>query len=264
MIIYLYVKQHSITGLKYFGRTISSDPFRYMGSGIYWNNHLNKHGKEHVRTICIWFFTDQEKCTKFALKFSKDNDIVKSKNWANLIDEDGLSGGWVKTINIGRVWSEERRNNHSIAMKNRNWKPTEEHKKRISEKNIGKEKSIETIELTREKNIGRKRTPEQCAKIAIAQINSPNHSTRGKKRPEHASKMSKIMKGKKLSKHSQEANKAKSLRMKGVKKPLDFGQKISEAKKGKKPKQATCPHCCLSGSITCMKRWHFDNCKKII
>lgn len=48
--VYLYVKQHSITGLKYFGKTVR-DPNTYFGSGTYWNRHIDKHGREHVETF---------------------------------------------------------------------------------------------------------------------------------------------------------------------------------------------------------------------
>lgn len=92
MIIYLYVKQHSITGLKYFGRTISKDPFKYKGSGDYWKLHIKKHGINHIKTIEIWGFDDQKLCSEFALKFSIENDIINSNEWANLILEDGTTG----------------------------------------------------------------------------------------------------------------------------------------------------------------------------
>ena len=87
--IYLYVKQHSITGLKYFGRTESKNPFQYNGSGIYWRRHYNKHGKQYIKTLEIYGFDNQDLCTEFALKFSLENNIVKSSDWANLIIEDG-------------------------------------------------------------------------------------------------------------------------------------------------------------------------------
>ena len=89
MIIYLYVKQHIITGLKYFGKTLNN-PFKYPGSGTYWKNHCKKHGKKYIKTIEIWGFDDQKLCTQFALKFSKQNNIVESEEWANLIPEDGI------------------------------------------------------------------------------------------------------------------------------------------------------------------------------
>lgn len=93
MIIYLYIKQHSITGLKYFGRTEKKNPFKYLGSGSYWTNHIKKYGKEYTKTLEIWGFDDQDLCTEFALKFSFDNNIVESKEWANLKYEDGTHYG---------------------------------------------------------------------------------------------------------------------------------------------------------------------------
>ena len=112
MIIYLYVKQHSITKLKYFGMT-RSNPFKYFGSGYYWKSHIKKYGKPHIKTLEVWGFDDQELCTEFALKFSKDNNIVESKEWANLVEENALSG-----TPCGRFVSEETREKHRIAAKN--------------------------------------------------------------------------------------------------------------------------------------------------
>lgn len=92
-IIYLYVKQHSVTGLKYFGQTKSRDPFKYKGSGSYWTRHIKKHGTNHIKTLEVWGFDDREMCQNFAAKFSKEHNIVESKDWANLIPETGLADG---------------------------------------------------------------------------------------------------------------------------------------------------------------------------
>ncbi len=46
MTIYLYVKTHNVTGLKYLGKTSRTNPHEYQGSGIYWRSHLKKHGKD--------------------------------------------------------------------------------------------------------------------------------------------------------------------------------------------------------------------------
>lgn len=91
MIVYLYVKEHQITGLKYFGRTTCNDPLKYTGSGKYWKNHLNKHGYD-VITTNLWKFNNLEECSTFAIQFSLDNNIVTSNEWANLIPENGLQG----------------------------------------------------------------------------------------------------------------------------------------------------------------------------
>jgi len=92
MIIYLYIKQHSITGLKYFGKT-TKNPFLYNGSGKYWSRHIKKYGPLFIQTIEVWGFDNQTSCTEFALKFSKDNNIVESNEWANLCLENGTDGG---------------------------------------------------------------------------------------------------------------------------------------------------------------------------
>jgi hypothetical protein len=91
MKIYLYVKQHCTTGMKYFGVTSKKDPYIYIGSGTYWRRHLKVHGK-NINTINVWEFTDPVECEKFALDFSEKNNIVESKDWANLRPENGRDG----------------------------------------------------------------------------------------------------------------------------------------------------------------------------
>ena len=134
MTIYLYEKQHEITGLKYFGKTIRN-PYQYIGSGSYWMSHINKHGKEHIITLSVWSFEDQEECTAFALKFSRDNDIIKSKEWANLTEENGVGGG-------GGIPSLETRHKLSEARKGKTH--SEEIRLKISEANKGNTHSEET------------------------------------------------------------------------------------------------------------------------
>lgn len=104
-IIYLYIKQHSITGLKYFGKTTKANPYSYKGSGKHWLRHLKKHGRKHVETIQVWQFTSIEEASAFALKFSKDNDIINSASWANIIEENGQDGrpvGCSTSVETGR------------------------------------------------------------------------------------------------------------------------------------------------------------------
>ena len=103
---FLYIKQHSITCLLYFGKT-TQDPEKYFGSGTRWLNHVNKHGKEHVINLWYCLFLDEESITKFAKLFSEQNQIVESKSWANLMPENGLTGGPIPKsdetkIKIGR------------------------------------------------------------------------------------------------------------------------------------------------------------------
>ena len=92
MTIYLYIKRHAVTGLKYFGKT-KNDPYEYDGSGLYWVKHIQKYGREHIITDQVWEFNNQDECMKFALHFSKNNNIVESKEWANMRLENGKDGG---------------------------------------------------------------------------------------------------------------------------------------------------------------------------
>lgn len=120
--IYLYIKTHNQTGLKYFGKTIRKDPFKYKGSGVRWNRHLEKHGND-VNTVIIAEFDDPELAKEFAIKFSKDNHIVESDDWANLKIEE-LQGGWSHITNAMR---------RAFGKRQKGIPKTEEHKKHISE-----------------------------------------------------------------------------------------------------------------------------------
>jgi hypothetical protein len=90
---YLYIKQHSVTKKKYYGKTTNLDPYTYNGSGKHWARHIKKHGKEHIVTLWVSDLYYDTSIVDVALQFSADNDIVKSKEWANLIPENGLDGG---------------------------------------------------------------------------------------------------------------------------------------------------------------------------
>jgi hypothetical protein len=96
---FLYIKQHSVTGLMYFGKTIKN-PETYLGSGKRWLNHIKKHGTEHVVNLWYCLFLDDETLSEFANQFSASNNITESVLWANLMPENGHSGGPVKNNNF--------------------------------------------------------------------------------------------------------------------------------------------------------------------
>ena len=89
---YLYIKQHSITGLKYLGYTSSKDPYKYKGSGKYWLRHLSKHGK-YITTTILLATKDLADIKDTGIYFSKLFNVAKSLEWANLKEESG-DGGW--------------------------------------------------------------------------------------------------------------------------------------------------------------------------
>lgn len=92
----LYIKTHNVTGVKYFGKTTEDDAHKYKGSGIYWKRHIKKHGYD-VSTELYAKFDETDDVQRLilvetALLFSLENNIVESKEWANMKPENGLDG----------------------------------------------------------------------------------------------------------------------------------------------------------------------------
>lgn len=178
----LYIKRHTITGLKYFGKTVrtNNDFTKYLGSGTVWIRHLKKHGKEHVETIWVSEVYTVERIhdlVRDAITLSEKNDIVNSKEWANLILENGIVGtppgtkmspeqnAANRTRNLGRKWTPEQ-----LAMGR---------KTRATNKAAG-------LHSTKPHgNKGKKKTSEQLAKQSVAQTGKTKrtNSNKGRKWP---------------------------------------------------------------------------------
>jgi hypothetical protein len=96
MIIYLYVKTHNKTGLKYLGKTSAKDPYKYRGSGKYWQLHIKKHGYDVTTTILKECLSNDE-IKYWGEHYSTLWNIVENTEWANLKPEsgDGFSAGAV-------------------------------------------------------------------------------------------------------------------------------------------------------------------------
>lgn len=86
----LYIKTHLKTGLKYFGYT-SKDPYEYKGSGSYWTKHRKKHGNE-IQTEIYARCENMKEVKVWGIYFSKLNNIVKDRSWANQTIEEGQGG----------------------------------------------------------------------------------------------------------------------------------------------------------------------------
>ena len=91
MSIYLYVKTHNTTGLKYLGQTKNIDPHRYPGSGKHWIRHLRKHGNNFTTEI-IKECRDVNEVNYWGQYYSTLWNVVDSKEWANLKPETGDGG----------------------------------------------------------------------------------------------------------------------------------------------------------------------------
>ncbi len=97
--IYLYVKTHNVTGLKYLGKTVSADPHSYPGSGTRWKRHIKKHGND-VTTEILLASSDKEELKETGLFFSKLWNVVEDVNWANIVPESGDGGQTWNSTNI--------------------------------------------------------------------------------------------------------------------------------------------------------------------
>ena len=145
MTIYsLYIKEHRQTGLKYLGHT-KQDPYKYKGSGIHWKRHLKKHG-EDVETTVLNTFTNIEDLTKAGLEYSRLHNIVESKDWANMIPEDGKRNPLFKPKG-GRP-SDETRQKMSAALKGRVF--SEEHRRKMAESARKRASSPEFIQALKD------------------------------------------------------------------------------------------------------------------
>ena len=102
--IYLYIKTHNKTNLKYLGKT-EQDPMAYKGSGVYWKRHLRKYGND-VTTEVIFESESKEEIKSMGLYYSNEFNVVESKDWANLIEENGCGGIPTNAFPKGHVpWS---------------------------------------------------------------------------------------------------------------------------------------------------------------
>ena len=158
---WLYIKQHNITGLKYFGKTTQKNPKAYKGSGLYWKDHLKIHGN-NVTTIWAQLFEDKESLISFATTFSQDNNIANSDVWANLKPENGLDGFTpghkygvgvkhpeLREYNlrpdvIARRQENNKGNTHATALKG--YKQTDEHVRKRTAHQKGIERGPQTKE----------------------------------------------------------------------------------------------------------------------
>lgn len=83
--LYLMIKTHMVTGLKYLCKKVTtsdSKAISYLGSGTRWNNHLKVHGK-HINTeILIKYNLDKiEEFSKLCIDYSNKFNVVKSSDW---------------------------------------------------------------------------------------------------------------------------------------------------------------------------------------
>lgn len=94
--IYLYIKTHRKTGLKYLGKTSSTDPYLYPGSGTRWRAHLDKYGYDFDTEILLES-DDPVQIKEAGLHYSNMWNVVEDITWANLKPESGDGGTFTHT-----------------------------------------------------------------------------------------------------------------------------------------------------------------------
>lgn len=68
---------------------------KYIGSGVYWKNHLKSHNFKicDIETVILYESNNYENFVENAIFWSSILDIVKNENFANLTIEEGKGGG---------------------------------------------------------------------------------------------------------------------------------------------------------------------------
>lgn len=264
--IYLYVKTHNITGLKYLGKTILKDPHKYHGSGIRWTRHLKKHGYDYTTEI-LRECSSKEELKEWGLYYSDLWNVAKSREWANLKVEEGEGGSFFGEENgmHGKKHSEETRKKMSESAKS---KPP---------------RSKESIEKSANWHRGQKRSQETCETISQSLKGKPNkfkgvsyeEQFGEEKAAEMRRRNSDRQKGSKSPMYGRSRSKeaiAKGIESrKGFKHSEETKRKMAEMKKGKSPSnkgkspnKIICLHCTKEISVANHNRWHGDNCKRKI
>ncbi len=221
----LYIATHNKTGKKYFGKTeryFTEESLQkyYHGSGKKWIEHLKEYGDDV--TMEIYGIFEHDEVEIHARSFSKDNNIVESDTWANIIPENGIGGGRIGGFHH-----------------------TEDSKKKISAatkqyflKYGSRQHSEETKTKIRERFQGIKLSEEHKEKLSNAKRGrtlSDTHKENIKKYQNSMSSELKEIKSKKCS---------------------EAGKKC----KGTIHKTHECPHCGKIGRGGAMNRYHFNNC----
>lgn len=179
MTIYLYVKTHNDTGLKYLGKTSAKDPHAYPGSGKYWVSHLKKHGFTY-KTEILRECETKEEVKEWGEYYSNLWDVVRSKEWANFRPETG-DGGATRGM-TGKKHTKATK--IKISEKNKGHKHTDEAKKKIGAAAKNRTVSEETKEKHRNKVWSEKAIQNRLNNCLASAA-----KRKGTKNPEHRQKL---------------------------------------------------------------------------
>lgn len=147
MKIYLYVKTHQVTGLKYLGQTTATNPHLYTGSGLYWKRHLEKYGS-NFDTEILKVCESEEELRENGVYYSNLWNVVESEDWANLKEEAGQGGRGLKhSIECRSRMSTTRKSKMltgEIIPWNKGKQMSDEYRANVSKNQIGRKASEKT------------------------------------------------------------------------------------------------------------------------
>ena len=112
------LKTHCKTSLKYLCKKSTDrieECYTYTGSGKYWKKHLAKHGKNFTTEI-LEVCDTREKLSETGIYWSKKLNVVRSEEYANLVEERGDGGPTM----LGRKITPEQKKKQKDAL-NKYW-----------------------------------------------------------------------------------------------------------------------------------------------
>ena len=177
--IILYLKESPL-GLKYLGKCVNTDPYKYKGSGTVWKRHLKTHNisSNDIKTTILFETEDKEKLIQMGLYYSKLWDVVNSKEFANLIPEQG-DGGNTGGFKKGVIFADEHRKKLSIARSKQKDSPERIKKRSESTSKTKKGKPLSNTHIeslkkpkNKEKNCA---TCSICGKFTTKTVISRDH-----------------------------------------------------------------------------------------
>jgi hypothetical protein len=241
----LYYKQCSHCELKYYGKSKTENIEAYKGSGIRWLHHLKKHNANAIHVWnSEWFYDDS--IIEVAMKFSFENNIVESDEWANLVIENGIDGGY-----LGEKANQKMSKTRSDPV----WKET-----------IGK-KTIEKILKTRADPLWKETVGKETnQKMSKTRSDPVWKETIGKKTIEERLKTIsdpawKETVGKKTYEKISKTRADPAWQETVGKKTYEKMSKTKSDPVWREKNSKICPHCSVKIDSSNYGKWHGDNCR---
>lgn len=245
MYFFIYETKNKINGKLYRGCHATEDLYDgYLGSGVWFKEAVRKYGKENFEVNILCFCDDIQDMIEKE-KVYVDEEWVAREDTYNL-QTGGLNYGILSEDSKERISKSVKEAHKNGAYSNLppRCPLTDEHRNKIS---VSLKKRYEEHQHhSKGKPSGRK-----GVKMTVPVWN--RGVVTGPMPEEQKTKISDTLK-KRYEEH-QHHSKGKPSKRKGVKTDAPAWNK------GKVMDAVVCPHCGKKGSVSNMKRWHFDNCK---